>query len=222
VEVAVNKPAARFLLLPLTLVLLASCTPVTDISGYVLKYDEPSRQSSVVSDPPAADLVGYDSLTFRGVDWARPIADEAARMWDPDAPCYMIAGSWLDESGSLANARDCPEWQFEYFSGDGRLLTVWVDWGGAATTKTWSTEGGSFERLPEYSDGRVEDWMRIAAAEFRRLVGWRHCDLRLFLWSLSGSRLGQLQFFADRDSSRLLGYITFDLDSGGIVERRIE
>jgi hypothetical protein len=222
VEVAVNQPAARLLLLPPAIALLLSCTRVTDISGYALQYDEPSRQSSVVSDPLMVDLAGYDYLTFRGVSWARPIADEAARTWDPDAPCYLVAGVWLDETGGLANARDCPEWQFEYFSGDGRLLTVWVDWGGAVTTKTWHTEGGSFERLPDYSDGQVEDWMRTAAAEFRRLEGWRSCELQLFLWSLSGNRLGQLQFFADRDCSRLLGYITFDLDSGRIVERRVE
>ncbi|MCX7022514.1 MAG: hypothetical protein NTW26_09635 [bacterium] len=217
-----NKPAASLLLLATTLVIAPSCGRVTDISGYVLKYDEPSRQSQIVSDPLTADLAGYDSLTYRGVAWARPIADEAARMWDPDARCYLVAGVWLDETGGLANARDFPEWQFEYFSGDGRLLTVWVDWGGAATTKSWLTEGGSFEKLPDYSDGQVEDWMRIAAAEFRRLEGRRNCDLQLFLWSLSGSRLGQLQFYADRDCARLIGYVTFDLDSGGIVERRVE
>ncbi|OGD74156.1 MAG: hypothetical protein A2Y64_04885 [Candidatus Coatesbacteria bacterium RBG_13_66_14] len=216
------KPTASLLLLPTVLATITSCTRVTDISDYVLRYDESSRQSQVVADPLAADLAGYDSLTLRGVSWARPVADEAARMWDPDARCYLVAGVWLDETGGLANARDCPEWQFEYFSGDSRLLTVWVDWGGTATTKSWRTEGGSFERLPDYSDGQVEDWMRTAAAEFRRLVGWRNCDLQLFLWSLSGDRLGQLQFFADRDCARLLGYVTFDLDSGGILERRVE
>ena len=217
-----NKPAISLLLLPPALAILTSCGRVTDISGYVLKYDAPSRQSQVVSDTLAVDLVGYDCLTLRGVAWARPIADEAARAWNPDARCYLVAGVWLDETGNLASARDCPEWQFEYFSGDGRLLTVWVDWGGAVTTKSWSTEGGSFSRLPDYSDGQVEDWMRTAAAEFRRLEGRKGCDLQLFLWSLAGERLGQLQFFADRDCARLLGYITFDLDSGALLEHRVE
>jgi hypothetical protein len=218
----VKKPTASLLLIPTTLVLALGCGRVTDISGYVLKYDEPSRQTQVVSDVLTVDLAGYDCLAHRGVDWARPIADAAARTWDPDARCYLVAGVWLDETGNLARARDCPEWQFEYFSGDGRLLTVWVDWGGAVTSKSWCTEGGSFSRLPDYSDGQVEDWMRTAAAEFRRLEGWRDCERQLFLWSLSGERLGQLQFFADRDCSRLLGYVTFDLDSGALLERRVE
>jgi hypothetical protein len=222
VKVAVNKPTVSLFLLSSAIVIALGCGRVTDISGYVLLYDEPSRQSQVISDTFAVDLVGYDRLTLRGVDWARPIADEAARTWNPAARCYLVAGVWLDETGNLANARDCPEWQFEYFSGDGRLLTVWVDWGGAVTTKSWSTEGGSFSRLPDYSDGQVEDWMRTAAAEFRRLEGWRDCELQLFLWSLSGERLGQLQFFADRDCARLLGYVTFDLDSGDVLERRVE
>jgi hypothetical protein len=219
VEVAVNTPTTRLVTLLTLIVLSPACDHVTDISEYILRHGEGSIPygSSDRRDP--VDYSGLDGATFRGCTWGRSIADRAARAWNGGALCYMAAGVWLDERGALRSARDFPEWQFEYFTEDGTLLTVWVDWSGNATTKSWRTDGRFFGGLPEFTDGQIEAWMRTARSDYFSYAGRGSCRYQLFLWALNGNRRGQLQFYSGRDPGRMLGYITFDLDSGRLVER---
>ncbi len=210
---------AKYALLLSAIALLPACDHVTDISELVLRQARSAAPANMDDRRPRVDYSGFDGATFRGISWARPIADCAAFEWNSQAVCYLAAGVWLNERGELGSVKDCPEWQFEYFAGDGRLLTVWVDWGGAATSKGWGTQGRFFRELPRYTDGQVEAWMRTAATDFKRLAGERSFHYQLFLWSLDSNRHGQLQFYVGRDPERMLGYVTFDLDSGWILER---